>query len=388
MKCLSAIAVLLLLSAPSFGAGVLGACAHRGDTKEAPENTVPAFHSAVAKGAHMIEFDVCLTKDGQLVLMHDATVDRTTDGSGKVAELGFEEIRALDAGSWFSPDFAGVRVPALTEALAAIPENILCNIHLKGGAEVGEATARVVQRLNRMGHCFLACETEAAAAARASVPEIKICNMDRQGGDGQAYVRGTIETGAQFIQMRGSEEGLAALTAQCAEKGVTVNFFGAEEPEKIRRLAKAGVQYILTDDLDTCLRLLQEEFGVAPVAPVDDEQAVRTLVQQYFYGILYYDEALLRASFHPDAYVSGIGKDGQLDHSRFDAWVVYTRGKAPDPAGRENRIAAVDVSGAAASVKTELRWPSVHYTDYLSLLKSDGQWRIMNKIWKAVAPGN
>ncbi len=377
------IAAVLLFHSALAAADPMGACAHRGDTRHAPENTVPAFRSAVEKGAHMIEFDVAATADGCLVLMHDATVDRTTNGKGRVDALSFEETRALDAGGWFSPDFAGVKVPTLTEALAAIPENILCNIHLKGGPETAAATALTVQRMGRLDHCFLACGAAQAEAARAAVPGIRICNMDRQDGDRGAYVRGTVDMGAAFIQLKGDEEGLPELTARCRENGVTVNFFGAEEPDKIRRLYKAGVQYVLTDDLDACLAVLREDFGVVPVPQIDDETAVRAAVAQYFYGILYYDEALLRATFHPDAQVSGIRKDGRLDHQRFHDWVAYTRGKAPGPAGRENSIAHMDISGPAASVRTELQWPSVHYTDYLSLLKIDGRWVIANKIWRA-----
>lgn len=376
-------AVLLFGCAMAGADAPMGACAHRGDSRHAPENTVPAFRLAVEKGAHMIEFDVAATADGHLVLMHDATVDRTTDGMGRVDALNFEAVRALDAGGWFSPDFAGVKVPTLSEALAAIPENILCNIHLKGGPETAAAAALVVLRMGRTGHCFLACGAAQAEAARAAAPGIRICNMDRQDGDRDAYARGTVDMGAAFIQLKGEEEGLPELTARCRENGVTVNFFGAEDPDKIRRLYRAGAQYVLTDDLDACLAVLREDFGVGPVPKIDDETAVRAVVAQYFYGILYYDEPLLQATFHADAQVSGIRKDGRFDYQRFQDWVAYTRGKAPDPAGRENSIAHVDISGAAASVRTELRWPNVHYTDYLSLLKIDGRWVIANKIWRA-----
>ena len=74
-------------------------CAHRGDVEVTPENTISAFLSAVRKGAQQIEFDVALTKDGKLVVMHDSTVDRTTSGKGRVSDLTFDEIRLLDAGS-------------------------------------------------------------------------------------------------------------------------------------------------------------------------------------------------------------------------------------------------------------------------------------------------
>jgi glycerophosphoryl diester phosphodiesterase len=91
--------------------------AHRGASGEAPENTLPAFELARAQQADAVEFDVRVTSDGHFVVIHDATVDRTTNGRGEVVALTLAEIRALDAGSWFDPAFAGTRVPTLAEVL-------------------------------------------------------------------------------------------------------------------------------------------------------------------------------------------------------------------------------------------------------------------------------
>jgi glycerophosphoryl diester phosphodiesterase len=91
--------------------------AHRGDRAHAPENTMPAFEAAFASGLAMVETDVQLTADGYPVLLHDPTVDRTTNGSGAVADLTLAEVQALDAGAWYAPEFAGTRIPQLTEFL-------------------------------------------------------------------------------------------------------------------------------------------------------------------------------------------------------------------------------------------------------------------------------
>lgn len=91
--------------------------AHRGDRASAPENTIPAFESAVLSGSDFLETDVQLTADGYPVLMHDATVDRTTNGAGAVADLTLAELRTLDAGSWYTPEFAGIQVPLFDEFL-------------------------------------------------------------------------------------------------------------------------------------------------------------------------------------------------------------------------------------------------------------------------------
>ena len=93
--------------------------AHRGDWRVAPENSLAAFRAAIAQGADGIEMDSELTADGQLVLMHDDTVDRTTNGKGRVAEMTLAEIRKLDAGAWFDSAFRGERIPTLEELAAA-----------------------------------------------------------------------------------------------------------------------------------------------------------------------------------------------------------------------------------------------------------------------------
>jgi len=91
--------------------------AHRGYSAVAPENTLPALAAGVLAGATLIEFDVRTTADGVPVVIHDRSVDRTTDGSGLVAELTLDEISGLDAGSWFSPAYAGLRIPLLREVI-------------------------------------------------------------------------------------------------------------------------------------------------------------------------------------------------------------------------------------------------------------------------------
>ena len=233
-------------------------CAHRGDVAAAPENPLPAFQLAVEKGAAMVELDVHLTKDGELVVMHDGSVDRTTDGRGKIADLTFEEVRALDAGGWFAPEFAGARVPTLREALEVIPERVLCNVHCKNAPGVAAKAALLIRDMGRLGQCFLACSREQIAEARAAVPEIMTCNMSRQMGDRAGYVETTIELGSEFIQLHRSMglDDVAEHVKRLHEHGVRVNFCCADAPEELRLLAAAGVDYILTDHLDTALAVL------------------------------------------------------------------------------------------------------------------------------------
>jgi len=115
LRCLCA-PLLALLAALSANAQI-AVIAHRGEHRAHPENTLPAFQAAIDAGADFFELDVRTTADGHLVLMHDAKVDRTTTGKGAVREMTLDQIRALDAGVKFAPQFAGVKVPSFDDAL-------------------------------------------------------------------------------------------------------------------------------------------------------------------------------------------------------------------------------------------------------------------------------
>lgn len=106
-------------------------CAHRGYNTVAPENTLPSFALAVAMGAQEIELDLWPSKDGDLIVCHDKSVDRTTDGTGLICDLTTAQIRALDAGSWFSPAFRGVKMPLFEEVLELVGGKTIFNIHIK-----------------------------------------------------------------------------------------------------------------------------------------------------------------------------------------------------------------------------------------------------------------
>ena len=105
--------------------------AHRGYSKKFPENTISAFKGALNAGAEMIEFDVALTGDKKIVVIHDETVDRTTNGKGNVSDLTLDELKRFDAGSWFDPSFAGEKIPELEEVLDLIGKKAAMNIEIK-----------------------------------------------------------------------------------------------------------------------------------------------------------------------------------------------------------------------------------------------------------------
>jgi glycerophosphoryl diester phosphodiesterase len=133
--------------------------AHRGASGVAPENTLAAIDSALRTTADLIEIDIHQTRDGQVVVLHDATLDRTTDGRGKVGELTLEQVRALDAGAWFGPAFAGLRVPTLEEVIRRVSgqKKLLIEIKSGDGLYLG-IEARTVEQVQQHGAqewCFI-----------------------------------------------------------------------------------------------------------------------------------------------------------------------------------------------------------------------------------------
>lgn len=104
---------------------------HRGACAYAPENTISSFDLAQKMGCSSIETDIRATKDGVLVLLHDHTVDRTTNGSGRIKELTIEEVKELDAGTWFSDDFKGEKIPTLREFLSHYGNQMEINLEIK-----------------------------------------------------------------------------------------------------------------------------------------------------------------------------------------------------------------------------------------------------------------
>jgi len=233
-----------------------GICAHRGAMDSHPENTIAAFEEAIRLGAHMIEFDVRMTKDKKLVIMHDSTVDRTTDGTGSVTELTLQEIQMLDAGSWKSEEFEGERVPTFKEALAIMPQNIWLNIHLKGDKELGEATAKALLAEGRIHQGVIACGSDAARGVKNVNPNIIICNMERQGSRNE-YVDETIKGEYQFIQLlkKRNDTNLINDINRLKNNQIKINYYFGDTEEEVKELFEMGVDFVLTNRLSEMLKV-------------------------------------------------------------------------------------------------------------------------------------
>ena len=129
---------------------------HRGASAYAPENTMPAFKLALEQGADGFELDTMLTADGIPIVIHDRSVDRTTNGTGNVEKITLAEIQALDAGGWFSRDFAGTNIPLLEEVLDTFKGQEMINIELKNSHSpnntLPDKVVELVEKVNGFDH--------------------------------------------------------------------------------------------------------------------------------------------------------------------------------------------------------------------------------------------
>lgn len=246
-----------------------GLCAHRGCMDTHPENTLPAFAEAVRLGAQMIEFDIQLTKDGAMVIMHDDAVDRTTNGTGKVSELTFAQIQTLDAGVKKAEKFKGTKIPTFEETLAMMPNNVWLNCHLKGDEAVGAKAALLLKKSDRLHQAFLTCNEQAAKGAREAVPGIQICNGDNSyRKDTPKYVQATVDMKASFIQLLRHEPGedRTASMKKLKDNNIKINYFYAKAPDELGKLYTEGVDFVLVNNVADFLPKAKK-LGINPVVP-------------------------------------------------------------------------------------------------------------------------
>jgi glycerophosphoryl diester phosphodiesterase len=240
-----------------------GVGAHRGGAAARPENTCAAFREAVRLGAHQIEFDVRRSADGEIAVLHDATVDRTTGGRGALASLRWREVQRLDAGRGFAAAFAGERIPSLREALSEIPQDVWINVQVKEGEPIAGEVAGILAEEGRLEHAFVAGDDAAIAAARAVRPDVLVCSLARQ-WTRAAYVEHAARLRADFIQfhfLRGFPE--PALVARARQAGLRLNYF-CEPDADLAALWRAGIDFPLVDDVPAALEVARG-VGIAPL---------------------------------------------------------------------------------------------------------------------------
>ena len=226
-----------------------GICAHRGASSAYPENTLAAIEQAVLLGVQMIEFDVRSTKDEALVLMHDETVDRTTNGKGAVKGLTLAEIAELDAGNWKDEKFKGEKVPTFEEVLNLIPDTIWMNIHIKHEYETAVAVANLLIERNQIRNVVLAVDNDVVDTVKAINSNIKICCMER-GNTPDDYIDNAVAVNADFIQLKDrSFSRIKEIVAKLKLHHIVVNYYHAEDYETVKILFDAGVDFVLVNNV-------------------------------------------------------------------------------------------------------------------------------------------
>ena len=272
MKCFifiirKAFFILVILSVVSSAQRDLpqvGVCAHRGARNIYPENTIPAFKEALRLGVRMMEFDVWLSKDNYLVVMHDASVDRTTNGKGFISDLTLDEIKSLDAGEWKSEVFKGVTVPTFEEVLRIMPGNIWLNIHIKKIPDAARLVAEIITAQNRIHQSVMAVSKDMISIVKEVNNDIKICNMDRADSPEQ-YVEETIALGCEFIQLtERADSSLHILVNKLKQNNVKINYYGTNSPEKLVWLLNQGVNFVLVDDTEPMMKTA-EKIGITSI---------------------------------------------------------------------------------------------------------------------------
>jgi glycerophosphoryl diester phosphodiesterase len=241
--------------------------AHRGDSAHRPENTKAAFVRAVEVGAEMVELDVQLTRDGHVVIIHDDTVDRTTNGEGKVGDLTLAQIRSLSAGypDRFGSAFASERIPQLVEALELLRGRARALIEIKtesvSSDHEGGIEARTVAEIQRLGMtqevALISFDRRALLRARECAPEIARGHLFLQAAPAQV-VEGAREVDCSVVM---PEKGMLSeeLCELAREAGLKVATWVVDDVGELRSLVRLGLYGVGTNLPGLLLEALADE---------------------------------------------------------------------------------------------------------------------------------
>ncbi len=227
--------------------------AHRGDLAHAPENTLPSFQQAIQKGADGVELDAKLTSDGHVVVIHDTTVDRTSDGKGKVASLTLDAIRKLDAGSWFNEKFKGTQIPLLEEVFETVGKDKLINIELTNYSTPRDGLVdKVCELIKRHGNyqqiIFSSFFASNLKRCEQLLPEIPRGLLAMPGIVG-IWTR---SFGFMFGEYQALHPHISSVSREQIQRvhrlKRRVHVWTANLPEEVSKLKEMGVDGIFTDD--------------------------------------------------------------------------------------------------------------------------------------------
>lgn len=271
---------LTALSAPShpFFSGEIAeheVIAHRGGAHLRPENTLEAFLHAAETGADVLDMDVRRTADGAIVCMHDSTVDRTTEGTGRVASFGLDDLQRLDAGYRWSRDGGttfpfrgrGIRVPALEEVFARVPRMRMVIEMKDADSEFAKSLCALIRRAGMSAKSLVASfNAEAMNEFRTACPEIATSMGAPEArvfvALSRARLAGVYSPPAPAFQvpdrLGDTVIATAQLVADAHRRNVKVHVWTVNDEERVRQLLRIGVDGIITDRPDVMLRVRAE----------------------------------------------------------------------------------------------------------------------------------
>lgn len=236
--------------------------AHRGFSSRAPENTLIAIEQAISVGADMVEVDVTVTADGHVICLHDETLDRTTDGHGLPANFTLEEIRQLDAGSWFAPEYAGEKIPTLTEVLDAVKGRILINIEIKPEAVEFGVVPKVAALINE--HEMLdsvvvsSFSPEALRLMKITNPAVVTASLfNKELHSGRDPLEIILEVGSRGFNISGKRV-TPKMIERCHSHGIPVAVYTINDATEMRRMMELGVDAVFSDHADLMLEVVAE----------------------------------------------------------------------------------------------------------------------------------
>jgi glycerophosphoryl diester phosphodiesterase len=244
--------------------------AHRGFDDRAPENTMVSFRKAYEVGASMIELDVHLTKDGEVVIMHDITIDRTTNGNGFVKDKTLDELKQLDAGSKYSKVFAGEKIPTLDEVLAFAKDKISVNIEIKSeavsdntpkpGTGIEEKVVNIVKKYNMEEYVMVsAFKGKALKRIKAFSPKISTGLLMVSDGLFRSHIEyvSTVKADAvhEFSKFVSKSD-----ISKSKKYNIRENVWTVNDPHTMGKLIDRGVSGLITDRPDLAIRVLSEKF--------------------------------------------------------------------------------------------------------------------------------
>jgi glycerophosphoryl diester phosphodiesterase len=218
--------------------------AHRGASAEAPENTLAAFRRALAAGADGIELDVHLTRDGVPVVIHDDTLERTTDGAGRVAARSAAALQELDAGSWFAPHFAAEALPTLEEVLRLFGGRLRLNLEVKA-VRAGMAVLELLTRFPRAEVVVSSFDHGLLTRLRRAAPDLSLAVLADH--DWHRALAKAAALRVCAFHPRADLVNRPLLTA-CRRLAMPVHAWTVDDPGRARTLVRLGVAGLFTND--------------------------------------------------------------------------------------------------------------------------------------------